>query len=29
VKNYDGSWIEWANDPFFPIEAGVKVSAIE
>jgi len=26
VKNYDGSWIEWANEPFFPIEPRLEVS---
>lgn len=24
AKNYDGSWIEWANEPSFPIRAGTE-----
>lgn len=26
VKNYDGSWIEWANNPELPIAAGAETS---
>ena len=22
IKNYDGSWIEWANEPSFPVQSG-------
>lgn len=27
VKNYDGSWIEWANNQFYPVESTVRTAS--